>query len=228
MTKITLANFAWPNDYALQEIDGILNKTMPFPAHDVCSILLYGPPGVGKSKMAEILFEEFRMRYAAENNIVYRPDRPPVKKINCKEFRTVEDVRSWRKTAYYTPLNGDPVHYFFLDEVDRLSRDAADELSSVMDLRNGIFVMTTNFINNVHDSVKGRCIVIDFTASIPAYRQFVRKSLANLGVENADGLPNHLIDGFIDRYGTNVRQIAFRLPLLKAEIADQRRKGFIR
>ena len=78
-------------------------------------------------------------------------------------------------------------HYFVLDEVDVLKEDTMASLKSVMNMRNTIFVMTTNNISKIDVGVQDRSELVNFNAA-PAqeWLPFARRVLDDCDASYVD------------------------------------------
>ena len=84
-----------------------------------CKLLLYGPPGVGKTSVAELVA------------IALTGEKLSIESYNGKEV-TVDAVREWMTTLAYGSLFS---HWSvkIVNELDRCSKDAQDILLSYLD-----------------------------------------------------------------------------------------------
>jgi DNA polymerase III gamma/tau subunit len=74
-------------------------------------------------------------------------------------------------------------HYFVLDEVDCLSKDAMKILKSAMNMPQSIYILTTNHFDLIDSGVRDRCYCIPFNAA-PAlnWLPFAKKVLKDEGI----------------------------------------------
>ena len=117
-------------------------------------------------------------------------------------------------------------HYFVLDEVDRLNKDAMAILKSAMNYPRTVWILTTNNFSQIEAGVKDRCHCISFNAA-PAenWLPLARRILAYAGVvgitdaqlvaviEPCEGSARKITDAIIDivltvRRVANVTQLA--------------------
>ena len=86
-------------------------------------VLIYGPPGIGKTTVAEIVARELTGEHTLS-----------VEDHNGKEI-TVEAVRRWMETLSYSSMWGD-WSVRIVNELDRCSRDSQDLLLTYLDRMN--------------------------------------------------------------------------------------------
>lgn len=130
-------------------IKDIVAGTLPFPFAGVNGIILHGPNGTGKSALAHIL-------PAAIDSF-----GSPVAHAVDYEFHKITIATDGKdlieKIAYKTefvPL--DRFRYFVLDEFDNLNPKYLPSMKSVMNCETAVFIMTTNNIGKIENSIKSR------------------------------------------------------------------------
>lgn len=203
-------------------ISEILAGYYGFPESGKNGILLYGPNGTGKSTVASLLPD------ALEAVFTGKPALPLIR--SCKSpnngVRALDAIadRSITLTIY-----GQKYHYFVLDEVDRLTNEARDELKIIMDsieykgLVPSIFIMTTNKPDLVDIGVLDRCIEIPFEEEDGRDRlPLVREVLTHEGIADAASLPDDLLyKAAIQGQRGSVRNILTQSTLLASRIKAQ-------
>ena len=131
----------------------ILNGQLPFPAFGKCGILLHGDYGTGKTTTACLLPELIETSRGGSNAMyeLYR----------CAQgMNGVGLMNNITQRTSFVSLNQSGLHYSILDEVDNLTQAAQASLKAIMDCRHGVFILTTNDINQVDKGVVNRCHVI--------------------------------------------------------------------
>ena len=80
-------------------------------------------------------------------------------------------------------LNASSLHYFILDEVDNLTKQAQQSLKSVMNTKRAIFILTTNNISSLDKGLKDRCVLVEMNAAKDSqYLPIARKMASDMNV----------------------------------------------
>lgn len=173
----TINDIVFPNVNARQLIDSIITNARPFPIKQgKCGILLYGVNGTGKSSLAKLLpdaIEQARSGYKA--NEIYKYVEPGNNGLKM--------LTSIINTAQLLPLGTN--HYFVLDEVDRMNKEAMQILKSAMNYSNTVWILTTNNYGDIEVGVKDRCHSIMFNeAPAASWRPLARRILAHANISD--------------------------------------------
>jgi DNA polymerase III delta prime subunit len=153
----------------------ILNGSMPFPAFGKCGILLHGNYGTGKTTTA-CLLPELIEKSRGGSNAMYDLYR-------CAQgMNGVSLINNITQRTSFLSLNQSGLHYSILDEVDNLTQAAQASLKAIMDCRHGVFILTTNDINQVDKGVINRCHVIHMLVAQPQnWLPLVKRVIASTG-----------------------------------------------
>jgi replication-associated recombination protein RarA len=153
----------------------ILNGQLPFPAFGKCGILLHGNYGTGKTTTACLLPDLIEASHAGSNAMYDF--------YQCAQgMNGVSLMNNITQRTSFISLNHSGLHYSILDEVDNLTQAAQASLKAIMDCRHGVFILTTNDINQVDKGVINRCHVIHmFKAKDQDWLPLVKRVITSTG-----------------------------------------------
>lgn len=142
---------------------------------DIPHLLFHGPPGIGKTTIAEIIAQELLGEYLDDEFI----------QMNASDSRGIDDIRkivlnALRHKSYYTDLK-----VMLLDEADGLTSDAQDILRRPMEKsKNALFVLCCNDVEKISKAIQSRCAIYEFTA--PPIGDTVKRLVQVCDAENKD------------------------------------------
>jgi DNA polymerase III delta prime subunit len=153
----------------------ILNGQIPFPDFGKCGILLHGDYGTGKTTTACLLPELIETSRGGSNAMYDF--------YQCAQGMNgtglMNQINARTSLISFNPSG---FHYSILDEVDNLTQAAQASLKAIMDCRHGVFILTTNDINQVDKGVVNRCHVIHmFVARPQDWLPLVKRVIASTG-----------------------------------------------
>jgi replication-associated recombination protein RarA len=147
------ADIVYGSDKAKDFVSQLVTGSMPFPFSGVNGIILYGPNGTGKSALARIL--------PAAIDSFGSPNADEVDYNFYRITATTDAKELIEKIAYQTqfmPLAR--FRYFIFDEFDLLNPRYLPSIKSVMNCDTSVFIMTTNSISKIENSIKSRSHLI--------------------------------------------------------------------
>jgi DNA polymerase III delta prime subunit len=180
-TNLTLNDLIYPSADAEKAINRAIKHNGDFPDRGTNGIILYGPVGTGKTTCAYLLPAALEQaRCGKELHSVKREYLSPT-------YNGVDLIAKIKNECAYYSRNASDLHYIMLDEVDNLTPDAMKALKTVMNIPKTVFIMTTNSLHRIHETVRDRSIKISFQPSGPAvWLPLARKELIANGLENQE------------------------------------------
>ncbi len=144
-----IQDIVFGDNHAKTVVAEIVSGVMPFPFAGVNGIILYGPNGTGKSALARILptaIESKGSQTEAEADYEFH-----------KITAATDGKELIEQIAYKTQLVPfGRFRYFVFDEFDLLSPRYVESMKSVMNTELAVFIMTTNSISKIDNSIKSR------------------------------------------------------------------------
>ena len=168
-----------PDDFVLMtqtrsKLEAVLDGTVKFPGNGVCSLLLHGIYGTGKTTMANLLpgwIETCKKTSFLANNLVGQvvdQVQPHYTFFGCAHGQnSVTMFNNIQESTSLVSFNNSNLHYVILDEVDHLTPAASASLKAIMNRQDVVFILTTNHLNKVDAGVINRSILLDMNAAPP-------------------------------------------------------------
>lgn len=149
----SITDIVYGSDTAKELVSQLVTGLMVFPFSGVNGIILYGPNGTGKSALARIL--------PAAIDSFGSPNADEVGHTLHKITAATDGKAIIDRVAYQTQLIPHTrFRYFIFDEFDLLNPRYLPSIKSVMNCETAVFIMTTNNISKIENSIKSRSHLI--------------------------------------------------------------------
>lgn len=165
-----------PDDFVLiaqtrKKLEAVLDGTVKFPGNGVCSLLLHGTYGTGKTTMAMLMpgwLETCKTTDYLDAGLpshVIDYANPNYNLYPCAQGQNgVAMISNIQNFTGFVSFNQSNLHYVILDEVDLLTPAASASLKAIMNRPDVVFILTTNHLNQVDKGVINRSILLDMDA----------------------------------------------------------------
>lgn len=156
-----LDDVVFGNPVARSKLENIISGSLPFPAFGKCCILLYGVWGTGKTTLAKMIPDLMEQARGGEESGYSFHECG----MGGDGASTVQKICNQSKLVSFTHSG---LHYFVLDEVDNWTPRSQQTLKAAMNYKHTVFIMTTNYIEQIDAGIKSRAYLIQMDAAPPA------------------------------------------------------------
>ncbi|MBT8549052.1 AAA family ATPase [Polynucleobacter paneuropaeus] len=216
----TIDDIIFGNNESKLRIEDIVSGAEELPYSGKSAILLYGVFGTGKTTLAKMLPNHIEYGKTKEE-LVWDPVF-----IGCQQgFNGPQLMTKIDAIMTTMSLNVSGLHYFILDEVDNLTKQAQQSLKSALNTTRGVFILTTNNVSQLDKGMLDRCILVEMNAANPNVYLDIARSIADeagVALSNEELLPTiQAANGSFRNLFHNVSRLARRQSLGKEIVNEQ-------
>ena len=202
-TPTSINDLIFGNEESRTRILDIVEGKEIIPSHSLSGILIYGIYGTGKTTLAQLLPDAIERAKTHDDQA-----EPYVNFYECQRKTIAQDMLTIASQSNFYPHN-QSLHYFIIDEVDRLNKEQQMDLRGIMNKSNALFILTTNNPSLLDLGLTNRCVKIEMNAaSAEKILPLAKQMLSGIDVDLSDAELLNLIP----TYQGSIRAIAHEIP----------------
>lgn len=138
-------------------IESLITGRYPIPDDRSLALLIYGSFGTGKTTLARMLPDAIEWGLTG-TKCGMAPDF-----FDCQFGRSGQTIADTVSTTLdrCAFFNKSERWYFILDEADNLTESAMRSMKGLLNRRNAVFVLTTNYVSRLDEGLVDRCVPIE-------------------------------------------------------------------
>ncbi len=139
----------------------VADGSLPFPSSGKNGFLIYGPYGMGKTTLANMLPSEIEMLHGMPSQpFLWSQTADDDGKVNSRILKVLETA------VTVNNITASKFSHFVIDELDGFSSPHQRKIRAAMSVRDdNIFYFTTNNIHSIDGGIRNRCHEINMCAA---------------------------------------------------------------
>jgi replication factor C subunit 3/5 len=178
------------------------------------NLLIYGPPGCGKTTIIQNMINEHQTRYSQVNksNIIH---------LNASDERGIDIIRNQiHQFVKSNNLFVSGLKFVILDEVDYMTKNAQQGLKYILQTSNYNvrFCLICNYITKIDESLKNEFLCIRFN-QLP--KRDIIVFMKEIAEKEELSLPDDLINTIMEMFNSDVRSMINYIQLNQNIVNDK-------